>query len=225
MPREWPDNFRSCEHNALVAHKLSYLRQPASIIHFRDYESLIYELGILLAYEASQGFLEVQERREWNGDEGKPGYHIDPKPVIVPIVRSGLVLAQAMRSIIPTQYMGHIGIFTPKGSDERREFMVTMPFDRHDERQYFIADLFVDNGKTARRSLEILLELGVPPSQIAFVALIISSKGCDELVNASEFNDVRFICARLDDPDDPWLGDYQQTNIRLFGTTNHNEDV
>lgn len=82
----------------LILHKLSYLRQPKEITHFRDYESLIYEIGTLIAYEISSD-LEVIEVAEGLPNQG---YILEKKPVIVPMIRSGLILAEALRDVIHT---------------------------------------------------------------------------------------------------------------------------
>lgn len=212
----------------LVQHKLSYLRQRSAIVNFRDYESLIYELGLLLGYEASSQ-LELTDidlsrsiTRDGEITEWRAGKRIKTKPVIVPIVRSGLIMADAMRRIIPTPYMGHIGIFDDPNTLELQEFMVTMPPDYAD-RQFILTDLFIDRGKTASRAINILLEYGIAPSDIIFVALIISPEGRAEVLRTHEARDVNFYCARLDIEEDRWLPDYQQTNVRLFRTQNRTE--
>lgn len=212
----------------LVQHKLSYLRQRSAIVNFRDYESLIYELGLLLGYEASSQ-LELTDIdlsrsiiRDGEIAEWRAGKRIKTKPVIVPIVRSGLIMADAMRRIIPTPYMGHIGVYdarTASGEVEPQEFMVTMP-DDFEGRQFILADLFIDRGKTASRAINILLEYGIVPADIIFVALIISPEGRSEVLRTNEAKDINFYCARLDIEEDRWLPDYKQTNFRLFRTEN-----
>lgn len=204
----------------LVLHKLSYLRQPREIVHSREYSRLIYELGMMLAYEASVDLklVDIDTKR---GPLRRPGRRLDSKdePVIVPIVRSGLVLADGMRAVIPTRHMGHIGVYDDPETKMPTEFMVTMPEDMTN-RIIYIADLFVVRGETACRAIEIVNEYGVDFNKIIFVTLVISHFGYQRIINEAAIRGAKFYCARLDKDGDKWLSDYGDVNSRLYGTPN-----
>lgn len=225
--------INECNH-PLIQHKLSYLRQHKEFVHFRDYEALIKELGILLGYEASWMLEATPFNTEKKASRYLPsnpeikwrdGTHIANRPVIVPVVRSGLVMAHAMREIIPTAYMGHIGLYHDEQDGTPKEFMVTMP-TKMLGRKFFLVDLFIDRGLTAEKAIDILLDLAVPAKEIVFISLIMSPAGVAQLEARKDFQDITFYCARVDGSDDlaspdNWLQDYQQTNERLFRTRNH----
>lgn len=238
MPTDWPDNFQHCDH-PLILHKMSYLRQPEGITHFRDYENLIYELGIMLGYEAVREGLTFKDVDRENDASGatvpkpprlsggqaahwRPGKSISNKPVIVSTVRSGLLLANAMRSIIPTAYMGHVALADDEDGSPF-EYMVLLPEEAIYGRDFIIADLFVDRGRTAKRTIQVIEEYGVEPKRIRFVSLIISPEGRDELLSLHYINEIRFFAAMLDAPSgspDRWIDDFNATNHRLFRTRN-----
>lgn len=238
MASDWPDNFHQSDH-PLVLHKLSYLRQSDGITHFREYESLIFELGVILGYEVtrtglmfkdidmeadSSGRLSPKPPRIVNGEEQfwRTGKSIVNRPVIVPTIRSGLLLANAMRSIIPTPFMGHIALADDEEGNPF-EYMVILPESKSADQDFIIADLFIDRGRTARRAIEVLHEYDVSPERIKFVCLIISQEGRDELMKLPYINEIQFFSALLDAPvgdANHWLSDFHSTNHRLFRTKN-----
>lgn len=227
------ENIRVCDH-PLIMHKLSFLRQHKDFINFRDYEALTRELGILLAYEASRDHLHTipfdteeltkQYQRRSSDEPWRPGEQVADRPVIVPVVRAGLVMAHAMREIIPTAYMGHIGLFPDKKGNPK-EFLVSMP-TRILGRKFFLVDMFITRGQSAARAIEILLEHSVPAEDIVFIALVVSPEGASFIRDRTDFSGVSFYCARLDTTTDPtstdnWMKDFDESNFRLFRTRNH----
>lgn len=219
-----------CTH-PLIQHKLSYLRQHHEFVHFRIYESLLRELGMLLGYEASGAHLytvpfDLEERaaRYRPSDPSitwREGSQIAIRPVIIPIVRSGLIMAHAMREIIPTAYMGHIGLINDDQGTPQT-FMVMVP-ERVLGRKFFIVDLFVDRGKSAEKAIRILLDIGIPADDIVFISLIMSKEGIEYLEKIKALEGTNFLCARVDGMDETgdWMPDYQDTNYRLFRTRSH----
>ena len=211
----------------LVKNKLSYLVQRDSITHSRDYERLIYEMGLILTCEIT--------KQEWGNyktewiDEGKHPKHADwcggeivaKEPVVVAVVRAGLTIAQAARDLLQTPYMAHIGVFedrNPNGkSTTTRPFMVTVPENIKD-RKVFIFDLFNVRGRTAEHVILQLLSYGAQVEDIHYVALIMSPEARTHVEASKDCDGVHFHCARIDTVEDRWLDNVKNTYHRLFRT-------
>lgn len=245
MTESWPKNFHQVTHN-LVIHKLSYLRQHAGIIDFQHFEALIEELGTILAYEATKDALDLKpitHRIDESGNtvpkpvisignnelEWRPGQSIANKPVLIPTIRSGMVLANAMRKLLSTPYMGHLALVNDEQGNPF-EYLVILPEEisgsQHKERTFILVDFCIDRGRTAKRAIEVLQENKIENHKIRFVTLIITPEGRDELKKLSGFGQIEFFCARFDDEKggpDRWIDDLHKFNHRLFRTRNHND--
>lgn len=216
----------------LLLHKLSYLRQPDTITHSRDYERLIYEMGLILTSEITrndQATLKTKwvdqgqfpKQSDWCGGE-----IIETEPLIVAVVRAGLTIAQASRDILQTPYMAHIGVFEQEkqpgsGLTETKPFMVTIPEDIKD-RKVFIFDLFMVRGKTAEHVILQTKSYGAIPDNIHYVSLVISPEAYSFVDKNNICEGVNFHCVRVDGEisEDRWLNNLQDTYHRLYRTTN-----
>lgn len=225
--------FKPSSH-PLIEHKLTYLRQPEHYVNFREYSALIQEIGMMLAYEATRDIQLSKFDTEQQDRPGglRPGRTVsqEHKPVIVPLVRSGLLLAEGIKLVVPTPYVGHLGLFNHPETDQPVEFMSTMPIVDSEtnkiplgDRYYIVADLFIDRGVTAKAAIEALRSYGVPYDCILFITLIISVEAQDLLRQDTGTSQVRYFSARLDTPDDRRLVDYNDSNYRLFRTRPYRE--
>lgn len=211
--------FHESDH-PLVLHKLSHMRQPSQKVYWRDYARLIYELGMMLGYEASKD-LPLTELKIEKDPPPKPGKAVcfGDGPVIIPIVRSGLILADGMHAVIPTSHIGHIGVYDDPSLGGPREFMVTLPEDM-ENRTVYIADLFVVRGTYACRIINTLNEYDIDPKRMRFITLMISHKGKERILNDPVARRATFYCARLDRADERWIDDFTDVNFRLYHTEN-----
>jgi uracil phosphoribosyltransferase len=235
-------SFRASVH-PLVLHKLSYLRQPRPYVSSRDYANLMRELGMLLAVEACADLpIEVLKAQP----EGRVQQHpiLDPfttpyypkdryvlkhaaRPVIISVVRSGLIMAEGVKEIVPTPYMGHIGVVV--APDEVAPFMITLP-ESTPGRTCLVVDPFIVGGTTALAVLNILIGFNIPASNIRFLTLCMARTGHERLRAAKEIAGVQFFCGRIDGmgdiaPDENWITDFDDLNGRLFRTINRNSGV
>lgn len=211
----------------LIAHKLTYMRQQRHDISSREYANLMREIAMMLAYEASQA-LSLREFTPEPPDGSppgtssrllRPGYVLgkEQKPILVGLVRSGLVMLEGVRLVIPSPYIGHLGIYTEK--EEAYEFMVTMPADAS-QRDVVIVDAFVHSGVTACAAIHLVHGYGIPPERIKYLTLIVSPQGYARINQHSVAGKASFYCARIDQISDneEWGRDFRDMNERLFRT-------
>jgi uracil phosphoribosyltransferase len=152
------------------------------------------ELGMLMAYEVTADLpvdpKDVQTPRgkakgvEMRGDN----------PVIVPILRSGIVLADGIMDVIPRVVVGHIGIHRDKRENLVTEYFVSLP--RPLTRLFIVVDPVIATGATSCQAIEALKKNGVEESQIRFVSLVISLAGKN--IIAQRYPGISMYCAAID---------------------------
>jgi uracil phosphoribosyltransferase len=220
-----PIRFQESQH-PLVKHKISYLKQEPEITNSRDFEHLIKEITMLLTYEATENLkLTNLPDQTPQGTPLKAGYEIEKMPILIPVVRHGLVMFDIMRSIISAPYTGHIGIYDDPESGEPKTFMATLPDDvlHH---PVIILDLAIHRGKTARHAMrEIRLRSGTNIDDISFVSLIASESGLneisqDDLLSGRPKGEGVRIFSGMKVDDLSAQNDFPRFNERLFRTSN-----
>lgn len=192
----------------LVAMKLTRLRReedrnlsPEQRLSCGAYSQLMKEISTLLAYEATRDLPTDKQEFETTRGRAAGSAPRHDTPVIVPILRSGLVMAQAFLDVLPYAHTGHIGIHRDKSDPERKtiEYLVILPDPDPPERLYLLLDPVVAEGDTVCRAIESLKQIGV--RRIRLVSLIVSSKGRDLL--AKKHPDVEVYCAAVDERVNP----------------------
>jgi uracil phosphoribosyltransferase len=175
-----------------------------------------HQLGLLVAAEATRTLpttpVEVTTPLETMEGARLAG----PAPVIVPILRAGLGMVEAVRSLVPEAVVGHVGLERDHDTLEPREYYVKMP-DRLDERVCLVVDPMLATGGSAAATLDLLWRRGA--RSIRFLCLVAAPEGVARLTRAHphvtifagaldrELNDLGYIL--------PGLGD---AGDRLFGT-------
>src|SRR5690606_14297353 len=116
----------------------------------------------------------------------------------------------------PAARVGHIGLY--RGADRRPvEYYVRLPDTG--ERVFIVCDPMIATGHSAAHAVQVLLDRGVAPDAVRFLALVAAPEGM--AVFAAHHPRVPVYVAALDDHLDanayivPGLGD---AGDRLFGT-------
>ena len=202
-------NFHVIDH-PLLHHKLGHMRKPVTESPSRLFVQLMREVGMIMACEATRG-LHTEEKdvdSEREGTKVKIKYFPEKKPAIIPILRSGLVMAEGVREIISTTYTGHIGIYHEIGG-EVKDYLVAIPADnipdndsasteqKKERRKIFLVDPVIVSGATACRAIEILKENNIMEDDITFITLIVGTDGKKLLQR--EHPDVQVYTAVLDE--------------------------
>ncbi len=199
--------------NALIAHKLTQLRREP--LACAEYRHLVRHISLLLAYEVTVSLPAEEVTFEVRGRPAS-GASLGIDPVIVPILRTGLVMGEAFQEVMPQTLTGHIGLHRDKGDPNRKllQYLVSLPDAKG--RLVILLDPVIATGDTACRALEIAKRRGA--DNISFVSLVVSRPGRDRLVR--EHPDVHFYCAAVDETVNeagqvlPGLGSVSE---RLFG--------
>lgn len=165
-----PDNLFVSSH-PLVAHKLTQLRDRTT--DFRRFRSIVDELAMILAYEATH---DLPTRREpvQTPLTTMQGYKMDARIGLVPILRAGLGMVDGMLHLLPQAEVWHLGFYRDEETLQPVIYYNKMPADLR-EHFCFVLDPMLATGGSAIAAVDILKKTGV--SRIKFVGLLAAPEG------------------------------------------------
>ena len=199
----------------LIQHKLALLRNKETGV--KEFRELVGEIAQLMCYEATRN-LPTQEV-EIETPIGKATVHelSGKKLAIVPILRAGLGMVDAMIDLIPSAKVGHIGLYRDPETHLPVEYYCKMPPDIS-ERQVFVVDPMLATGGSASAAITILKEK-YGCKHIVLMDIIAAPEGV--AVIRRDHPDIDLFVAAVDEKLNehayivPGLGD---AGDRIFGT-------
>ena len=197
----------------LVAHKLSILRDRAT--EPKKFRELVRELSWLLGYEAMAD-LATRPRPIETPLEAISGDELEPRVGLIPVLRAGLGMVDAMLELMPTAQVWHIGLYRDERSLKPVEYYNKLP-DAATVQVCLILDPMLATGGSSAATVDILKHWGA--ARIKQVSLIAAPEGVATL--AAAHPDVEIHVGALDRALNergyivPGLGD---AGDRQFGT-------
>ena len=198
----------------LIQHKLSIIRKDTTGV--KEFREIVGEIAMLMCYDATRDLKTRQITIKTPVSEAKVRVLAGKKLAIVPILRAGLGMVDAMLELIPSAKVGHIGLYRDPETLEPVEYYCKLPTDI-DKRDVFVVDPMLATGGSASAAITFLKKRGV--TSIKLLNIIAAPEGI-ERVN-SDHPDVEIYCAALDECLNdhgyivPGLGD---AGDRIFGT-------
>ena len=210
---DMPETFHVSRHPA-VQHKLALLR--ATTTEPKKFRELVREISWLLGYEA------LADARTLTIDvetplEITPGAKLADRIGLIPILRAGLGMVDAMLELMPTAEVWHLGLFRDERTLQPVEYYNKLP-DTATVDLCLILDPMLATGGSATAAIEVLKAWGA--RRIKLVNLIAAPEGVRAVGAAHP--DVPIYCAALDRQLNekgyilPGLGD---AGDRQFGTS------
>lgn len=197
----------------LIQHKLSIMRDKNTTV--KDFRECAHEIGLLLGYEATKD-LELEDFELETPITKMIGKRTKRGVALIPILRAGLGMVDALMNLIPSARIGHIGLYRNEETLEPVEYYCKVPTDIA-ERQVLVLDPMLATGGSAVDAITLLKKRGA--KNITFVCIIAAPQGVEALRKAHP--DVDIYCGALDEKLNekgyivPGLGD---AGDRLFGT-------
>ena len=207
-------NLHVSQHPA-VLHKLAILRDIET--EPKKFREVVRELSWLLGYEALAD-VSVKTIEIRTPLEPMVGYELGERIGLVPILRAGLGMVDAMLELMPTAQVWHLGLFRDERTLRPVEYYNKLP-DSATVDLCLILDPMLATGGSATAAIDVLKRWGAV--KIKLVNLIAAPEGV-EAVSAAH-PDVAIFCAALDRGLNdkgyiqPGLGD---AGDRQFGTGN-----
>jgi uracil phosphoribosyltransferase len=199
--------------HALVRVRVAALRDRETGIE--PFRKAVKELGTLVGYEAVRDLACVECTVE-TPLAATRGHELARPVVVVPILRAGLGMAEAMLSLLPEARVGHIGMFRNEQTLAPEDYFLRMP-PKLNESDLLLVDPMLATGNSACAAIARLKSLGAV--SVRLVCLV----GCPEGVSRVEQRhpDVSIFLAAIDEGLNergyivPGLGD---AGDRYFGT-------
>jgi uracil phosphoribosyltransferase len=205
-------NLNVSRHPA-VQHKLALLRDER--VEPKKFRELVREISWLVGYEALAD-ARVQSIRVRTPLEETDGVELAERIGLVPILRAGLGMVDAMLELMPTAQVWHLGLFRDERTLKPVEYYNKLP-DSATVDLCLILDPMLATGGSATAAIEVLKEWGA--TRIKLLNLIAAPEGVRAVESAHP--DVPVFCAALDRQLNekgyimPGLGD---AGDRQFGT-------
>lgn len=197
----------------LIKHKISILRNEDTPV--KEFRELVTEIALLMGYEATRD-LEMLDKPVKTPICETTGHFISKQVALVPILRAGLGMVDALMSLIPAAKVGHIGLYRDPETHIPVEYYCKLPNDIS-ERQSLVLDPMLATGGSAAAAISFLKERGA--KKIKLMCIIAAPEGVEAV--AKEHPDVEIFCGVIDEKLNdkcyivPGLGD---AGDRLFGT-------
>ena len=198
----------------LIQHKLAILRNKNTSV--KEFRELVNEISGLMCYEATRNLPTVEVEVETPLMTAKCRMLAGKKLAIVPILRAGLGMVDAMVDLIPSAKIGHIGLYRDPDTHKPVEYYCKLPEDV-ENRQVFVVDPMLATGGSAVAAIDFLKAHGCKN------IIMMNILGCPEGVKAVQEShpDVEMYLAAMDEKLNdhayilPGLGD---AGDRIFGT-------
>ena len=198
----------------LVHHKLAVLRSKDTSV--KEFRELISEIAGLMCYEATRNLPTEEVLVETPITTAKCRMLSGKKLAIVPILRAGLGMVDALVDLIPSAKIGHIGLYRDPVTHEPVEYYCKLPEDI-ENRVTFVVDPMLATGGSAVAAIDFLKKHGC--KNIVMMNII----GCPEGIRTVQeaHPDVELYLAACDEKLNdhayivPGLGD---AGDRIFGT-------
>ena len=162
----------------LVAHKLALLRDRGT--EPKKFRELVRELSWLLGYEAMAD-LTTRPITVETPLEPMSGAELEPKVGLIPVLRAGLGMVDAMLELMPSAEVWHIGLYRDERSLKPVEYYNKLP-DAATVQVCLILDPMLATGGSASATVDILKHWGA--ARIKQVSLIAAPEGVATLSNA-----------------------------------------
>lgn len=178
------------------------------------FRSLTKRLTALLMVEASTDLATRPETVDTPLEETQGRLLMQPI-VVVPILRAGLGMLEAVVELFPEVRVGYLGLERDEATFQPSEYYLKLP--RLDDAATFVLDPMLATGGSARAALDAVKAAGAP--WVRMVSIVAAPEGVKTLDHAHP--DVDIVTASVDSGLNnsayivPGLGDFGD---RLFGT-------
>ena len=198
----------------LIHHKLAVMRSSDTTV--KEFRELVNEISGLMCYEATRNLPTMEVEVQTPVAVAKCKMLAGKKLAIVPILRAGLGMVDALVDLIPSAKIGHIGLYRDPETHEPVEYYCKLPEDIGN-RVTFVVDPMLATGGSAVAAIDFLKQHGC--KSIIMMNII----GCPEGIKAvtEAHPDVDLYLAACDEKLNehayivPGLGD---AGDRIFGT-------
>lgn len=197
----------------LITHKLSYIRERTT--SHRPFRALLYQISGLMVFEVTRSFPLVAADIQ-TPMEPVRAHRLAGSITVVPVLRSGLVMAEGILEMMPEARVGHLGLARDERTLQPVTYLKRLP-KRLADGPVILVDPMLATGGSASAAISMLRAEGA--ADLRMICLVAAPEGVRRL--AADHPDVRVYAAALDRGLDsqgyilPGLGD---AGDRMYGT-------
>ena len=178
-----------------------------------DFRRTLRELAVIVGIEASRD-LELKEISMQTPISSCTGHEFARPLVIIPILRAGLGMAEALLQVFPDARVGHVGLYRDEATFEPQSYYFKTP--PLGESDIFLVDPMLATGQSAADAVDKLKNSGA--KRLRVLALIGARPGVEFFCSRhpdvpiflvaldQELNDKAYIVPGLGDAGDRYFG-------------------
>jgi uracil phosphoribosyltransferase len=174
------------------------------------------QMARLLVYEAMTD-LSVREVSIETPVGAAKGVALTDYVILAPVLRAGLILAEAAQKVLPAARIYHVGLRRDEATLEAISYYAKLPENLPAESKVYVLDPMLATGGSAAAAIDLFAKLKVKSIQL--VCFVASPEGIERV--HKQFPDLKITTAAIDERLNekgyivPGLGD---AGDRLFGT-------
>ncbi len=182
-----------------------------------EFKSLLREISVLMGYAVTEKLALTTKKIETPIQPMDAPVLAEAEPVIVPILRAGLGMAEALQYVMPRSAYGHVGLYRDEETHQPVEYLIRLPEVKN--RHFIVTDPMLATGNSARHAADVLVRHGVPEEKIILMTLVSVPEGVKTM--REKYKKLPIYTAALDSHLNekayivPGLGD---AGDRIFGT-------
>lgn len=180
----------------VVDHPLAQVRLTAirdTQTDSRAFRAALRDLTRMLVYEATRD-TPVRARTVMTPVARTTGYEIANPPLLVPVLRAGLGMAEASMALLPEAQMGFVGLARDEETLQPRSYMESLP-DSLQGRPVFVLDPMLATGGSLLHAIELLRTRGA--DEITCLCVLAAPEGVKKLEDSGI--DLRLFTASIDE--------------------------
>ncbi|MCP3800409.1 uracil phosphoribosyltransferase [Allokutzneria sp. A3M-2-11 16] len=157
------------------------------------FRAALHELTVMLIYEATRG-APLAEERIHTPVARTTGFRLANPPLLVPVLRAGLGMADQAHKLIPDAQMGFVGLARDEETLQPTPYMVSLPEDLAG-RPVFVLDPMLATGGSMVHTITLLTDRGA--TDVTAVCTLAAPEGLRTLEAANL--PVRVVTASVDE--------------------------
>ncbi|MBK1789338.1 uracil phosphoribosyltransferase [Prauserella cavernicola] len=157
------------------------------------FRAALHELTVMLVYEATRNAPLVTERIH-TPVARTDAYRLANPPLLVPVLRAGLGMADQAHKLIPDAQMGFVGLARDEETLQPTPYMVSLP-ESLAKRPVFVLDPMLATGGSMEYTIRLLTERGA--TDVTAVCALAAPEGVKHLEDSGL--PVRVITASIDE--------------------------
>ncbi|MDX2117972.1 MAG: uracil phosphoribosyltransferase [Planctomycetota bacterium] len=162
----------------LIQHKLTHLRDRG--VSHRPFRALLYQIAGLMVYEVTRT-LPTKEILVQTPLEETTGRRLSEAITVVPILRSGLGMAEGILEMMPEARVGHLGLARDEKTLQPKVYLRKLPTDLA-AGPVILVDPMLATGGSAIEAVRLLRDAGA--KDLRMICLVAAPEGIRTLLAA-----------------------------------------